>query len=359
MKGKKKFFRNFIIFALLIVLTFYILLKDQNTAEILNIVVSAKIEFIFIAIGCMILYIICEAINIGRTLKALNEKSSFFNNIEYALIGFFFSAITPAASGGQPMQIYYMYKDNISVANSTLALLINLTSMQIITIGFALISVFFNYQNLNNPLIILFIIGVGLNLSALILLLIAILSKRMSKGLINIVIKIMKFFRIKNIEAKQEKFEKELEKYQASSVYIKNNRMLMLKILLTTAVQFILYYSITYWTYCSLGLSGKNIFEIITMQSLLYATVSGIPSPGAVGVSEGAFIEIFKNIFPTTMISSAVLLNRGINFYLFVIISAIVVMINQLKEKKQENLENKVNNTNNNMILDENITDKQ
>ncbi len=339
MKGKKKAIRNFIIFMLLIILTFYILLKDQNTYEIFHIVVSAKIEYVFIAIGCMILYLICEAINIGRTLKSLNEKSSFWNNVKYALIGFFFSAITPAASGGQPMQVYYMYKDNISVANSTLALLINLTSMQIVTIGFALISVIFNYNHLNNALIILFIIGICLNLSALILLLIGILSKRMSEGLIKIAIKIMKILKIKNIEAKQEKFENELEKYQASSVYIKNNKMLILKILLTTAIQFILYYSITYWTYCSLGLSGNNIFEIITMQSVLFATVSGIPSPGAVGVSEGAFIEIFKNVFPQTMISSAVLLNRGINFYLFVLISGIVVIINQFKEKKQINNE--------------------
>lgn len=340
MKGKKKFFRNFVIFALLIILTFYILLKDQNTTEIFNIVVSAKIEFIFIAIACMMLYIICEAINIGRTLKALNEKSSFFNNVKYALIGFFFSAITPAASGGQPMQIYYMHRDNISVANSTLALLINLTSMQIITIGFALVSVIFNYQNLNKALVILFIVGISLNLSALILLLVSILSKRMSNGLINIAIKIMKFFRIKNIEEKQKKLKNELEKYQASSIYIKNNRFLMLKVLFTTAIQFIIYYSITYWTYCSLGLSEHTIVKIIALQALVFASVSGIPSPGAVGVSEGAFIQIFSNVFSGGMISSAVLLNRGINFYLFVIISAIVVMIGQLKEKKKEKPEN-------------------
>ncbi len=32
------------------------------------------------------------------------------------------------------------------------------------------------------------------------------------------------------------------------------------------------------------------LFEIITLQSVLYATVSGIPSPGAIGVSEGGFL---------------------------------------------------------------------
>lgn len=336
MKRKGKLIRNFIFFIVLIVLTFSILLKDQSIVQILEIIKSIKIEFIVIAVICMALYIICEAINIGRTLKALNEKSTFLKNVKYALIGFFFSSITPAASGGQPMQVYYMYKDKISVANSTLALLISLSSMQIITIGFALISLIFNYQYLNKGLAIFFIIGVLLNMSALGLLIIGIFSRRMSKGLINIALKILKFFKVKNIEQKQEKFEKELMTYQYSAKYIKNNKRLIIRTLLTTAIQFILYYSITYWTYCALGFSEHNAFEIITMQSVLYATVSGIPSPGAVGVSEGAFMEIFRAVYDKTMIHSAVLLNRGVNFYLFVILSGIVVIINDLKGKNSE-----------------------
>lgn len=336
MKKTKKMLRNFIIFILLIILTFCIILKDQDISEIFNILASIKKEFIIIAVLCMCFYMICEAINIGRTLKALNEKSTFLKNIKYALIGFFFSSITPAASGGQPMQIYYMHKDNISVANSTLALLINLSCMQVVTISIALVSLFFNYKYLNNALIWFFVIGVSLNLTALALLLISIFSKRMTKGLINITIKILKFFKVKDIENKQIKIENELNKYQGSAVYIRNNKLLILKNLATTYIQFIAYYSISYFVYCSFGMDKYNIFEIITLQSILYATVSGIPSPGAVGVSEGGFIAIFKHVFSENMINSAMLLNRGINFYLFVLISLVVVMFNAVKDKKQE-----------------------
>ena len=325
MSKTKKMIRNFIIFILLIILTFYIILKDQNITEIFEILRSAKKEFIFIAIICMSIYMTCEAINIGRTLKALGEKTTFLKNLKYAMIGFFFSSITPAASGGQPMQIYYMHKDNISVANSTLALLMNLSSMQIVTISIAIISIFFNTQYLNSTLIGFFILGITLNLSALILLLISIFSKKMTKGLINIAIKILKFFRIKNIKEKQTKIEKELSKYQGSAIYIKQHKKVMLKTLLTTYIQFIFYYSISYWVYRSFGLATHNIIEIISLQSVLYATVSGVPSPGAVGVSEGGFIALFKDIYPQTMINGAMLLSRGVNFYLFVILSSIVV----------------------------------
>ena len=129
-----------------------------------------------------------------------------------------------------------MYKDKISVANSTLALLINLTCVQIVTISVALISLLFNYKYLNGALIGLFILGILLNLCALALLLISIFSKRMTKGLINIAIKILKFFKIKNIESKQEKLENELLKYQGSATYIKTNKLLILKTLITTYI---------------------------------------------------------------------------------------------------------------------------
>lgn len=331
----KKMIRNFTLFLLLIVITFYIILKDQNILDIFNVLASVKKEFIVIGVLCMCLYISCEAINIGRTLKALNEKSTFLRNIKYALIGFFFSSITPAASGGQPMQIYYMNKDKISVANSTLALLINLTCMQIVTISVALVSMIFNYKDLNMTLIGFFIIGILLNSSALTLLLISIFSKRMTNGLINIVIKILRILKIKNIERKQEKLEKELGKYQGNAGSIKSNKKVIFKNLITTYVQFLIYYTIPYWVYCSFGLSEYNIFKIMTMQSVLFGTVSGIPSPGAVGVSEGGFIEIFRNVFSDNRISGAMLLNRGINFYLFVIISLIVVIINVFKLNKK------------------------
>lgn len=338
MGSTKKTIKNFAVFVVLILLTLWVILKDQSITEIIDVFSNVKMQFVFIGILCMVVFLALEGINMRRTLKELGEKTSLKQCIKYSLIGFFFSSITPAASGGQPMQIYYMHKDNISVANSTLALLINLTSMQITTISLAIFSLIINYIFMNRVLIILFCIGIFLNGSALVLLLISILSRRISKALIEFAVKILKFFKVKNLYRKKKKFLKELRLYQDSAKYVKNNRKLMLKIFITTIIQFSIYYSIAYWTYRALGFSQINIFELTTMQSVLFTTVSGIPSPGAVGVSEGAFIEIFRNVYPTNMIKSATLIHRGINFYLFVLISGIVVIVNDIKSRRIERL---------------------
>ena len=323
---------------MLIIFTFSLVLKDQDVTEILKISATVKKQYILIAMFAMGVFIVSESINIGRILKELGEKSKFISNVRYTLIGFFFSAITPAASGGQPMEIYYMHKDNISVAHSTLALLMQLCSIQIVTITVGIISAVLHFEVLKSGLIYLLILGIILNSSALMLLIIAIFSKKLSEGLIKFVVKILKFFRIRNIEKKQEKLEKELESYQTSAKYIKEHRILMLKTVLTTAVQMLAYYTVPYWIYLAFGLNNSNIFDILTLQAVLYATVSGIPSPGSVGVSEGGFLGIFRNAFPETVISSAMLLSRGANFYLLILISAIVVVISTFRGRKEENV---------------------
>ena len=338
MSKNKKTIKNLIIFILLIIFTFYIILKDQDIVEITQVLRNVRLEYVVIAIVAMLIYLVLESVNMGRTLKTLNEKSSFIQNFRYVLIGFFFSSITPAASGGQPMQIYYMHKNGISIANSTLSLLINLCSFQIITISFAMISLIFNYKYLTTGLVWLFVIGVTLNSIALSLLLIGIFSKKLSAFLVKISVKILSFFKIKNIKEKQEKLEKELFKYQGSAAYIKQNIEVMLKTILTTFVQILFYYSIPFWIYSSFGFSEYNIIQIISLQAILYATVSGIPLPGAVGVSEGGFLGIFKNVFTTSTLNSAMILNRGVSFYLFVLISAILVISQALVANKKSDL---------------------
>lgn len=333
-KKIKKTIANLIIFILLIMLTFILIFKDQDITKVLEIATSVKGQYIVIAILVMSIYIIAESVNIGRILRELGEKSKFIHNVKYTLIGFFFSSITPAASGGQPMEIYYMHKDNISVAHSTLALLMHLWSFQIVTITMGIVSAFLHFDVLKSGLIYLFILGILLNLSALTLLIIGIFSKKLSAGLIKLVVKLLRFLKVKNVEQKQEKIEKELASYQESAIYIKEHKALMIKTILTTTIQMLAYYSVPYWIYRAFGFNTYNIWQVLTLQAVLYATVSGIPSPGAVGVSEGGFLGIFKNAFPETIISSAMLLSRGVNFYLLIIISSIVVIVSTLKNKK-------------------------
>lgn len=342
-KDKNHNLRNFIIFLILIIITFTIFFKSRNVEEIMVVLKQTNKLYIGIALICMLIYLCLEGANIKRTLRKLGTKVSPLNAIKYSFIGFFFSGITPAASGGQPMQIYFMHRDGIDIAQSTITLLINLMSMQISTISIALISVFFNFKQMDVGLRIFFIIGILLNSSALTLLLLGIFNEKIAKKLIDLLIKFLKKIKFKKIDAVQKKLEEGTENYQECSKYVKSNKKMFLKTIIITLCQFLIYYSIPFWIYKSIGLNDHSILKLISMQSVAYATTSGIPSPGAVGVSEAAYIGIFKTIIPENMVDTAMLLSRGINFYFAMLISGIVVLISSVlikkinKIKKQEN----------------------
>ena len=99
------------------------------------------------------------------------------------------------------------------------------------------------------------------------------------------------------------------------------------------------YYTIPYWVYRSLGLNSLGIIDIIFTQSLLFCSVSSIPLPGSVGISESAFISIYNRIFGSTLLTSATILNRFINFYSFIIIALICVIYSFIRVKKKETAE--------------------
>ena len=335
----KKYILNMLLFIFLLWLTFKILFANQDMNELLKIIDSTNKLFLLCSCLAMLIYCMLEAFNLMRTLKRLNTNTTYFKCLKYAFIGIFFSAITPAASGGQPMQVYYMHKDGLDIGHSSLALLINLASFQIVTILMALISLIFYHSYLSIGLRIFFVIGVGLNMTALVLLLISIISKRLSNCLVNFVIKVMKKLKLRKLDHRIEKLKNSLENYQVSAKYIRNNIQYILKTIGITIVQMIVYYTIPYYAYRAIGLNGESYIKILGLQSMLYATVSGIPSPGAVGVTEGAFVTLFGAIIPNRLLNGAVLLNRGISFYLMTIISFVVVMVATFFVKRQDSLE--------------------
>ena len=81
-------------------------------------------------------------------------------------------------------------------------------------------------------------------------------------------------------------------------------------------------------------INHPTIVPEIFIQALLFVSTSSIPLPGAVGISESAFLKIYITVFGIERVASAMLLSRGVSFYLFMIISLFVVIYNTIKRKR-------------------------
>ena len=326
------------LFIIIVVITFKMIFFNADFKEIIEIVSGVNLLYIAAGIAAMFLMVLCEAINIKRSLNIFKERTTLLQCVQYSLTGIFFSSITTSATGGQPMQLYYMHKKKIDISNGMLALLICLATYQIVTVAMAVMGVIIKFEFLKGTLgkfSILLFLGLLLNVFLLVLILISIFSKKLIFKVVNLCVKVLKHINYQKSIIFNEKALIEIEKYKNGADYIKNDKVFITKTILTTTVQILALHSIPFWIYKSIGMSSVPLIQFILIQSTLYITGAALPLPGAVGIGEKGFLIFFKTLFPINLISSAMLLSRGISFYLMVLISGIGVMILQLNLNKK------------------------
>lgn len=318
------------LFLVLMVFIFFIVFRDIDIKSVAATISKVNVSYLFLAIVCMIVFILCEAMNTKRNLKGLGYETTLFKCFNYSVNGFFFSSITPSASGGQPMQVYRMFKDDIKVSHSTLVLFIELVFFQIVTILFSLTGFIANYSLLASSIgsiKYLLIIGLVCNVFMVVALLMTIFSKIIVYKILNVFIDFLKFLRFAKTEMISEKLYSVINDYKKCGSYIIKNKVIVFKTFATTCIQIFALHSIPYWVYCSFGLSDYSIFIFIGVQSVLFISVSALPLPGAVGVSESGFLMLFKLLFPITILNEAMLISRGISFYLILLLYEVFLLV--------------------------------
>lgn len=341
--GKKTSYgRNILILLLLMAVTFAVIFGGEDFSAFLSALKRAKIPWLLFGLLCMFIFVSCEALNMHQISRTLGFPLKFFRCEQYAFIGFYFSSITPSASGGQPVQIYYMKKDRISLAHSSFMILFIVMAYQIAMLLLA------GLMALCHPALALetaghlkYLLPFGLivNGSAAAVMGLLLCSRR-------IVEKCLRFFitlgsRIKLIKSREQALQhsfRELANYHDHARKIKSNPLLFMRVLLVSLVQITALSFIPYCVYRALGFSAFTPGELITCQSILTLAASAIPTPGAVGAAEGGFLFAFQNIFGTETIKTAMLLSRGISLYLFLILSFIVCMAVQIRISRRSEI---------------------
>ena len=329
-----KTIKNILFFIILIVLTFYFILRNQNLGNLYRVISNANKWYIILAIVSMFMFFFMESLNVRFTLKSLGEKTPLIKVFKNTLICFFFNGITPAATGGEPMEIYYMTKDKVKSSNAILALLIQSCGFLIVSILFGIISAIFNHGIFTHNLVWIFILAVSISTLVLSIMLICIFSPKLMDKIIDILIILIKFITINKIKLNKSKFNKTIETYKDSSIFIKSNIKLFVRNILRNVVQVFFFYLVPFFVYKSFGLSGYSLIKIVSLQAILYSSTSSIPLPGAIGISEAIYLLLLKGVFGSVYLSSAMLLSRGISFYLFVFIGLLTLIINVFIIKK-------------------------
>lgn len=350
--SKEKLIMWVLVFLALAGLTVRFLHREYSLASVLSSIKEADPIWLLLGVGAMALFFVCEGANIGRSLRLAGHNISRIDEIRYAMAGFFFSSITPSASGGQPMQLYFMHKDRLPLSHSSLALLTELTSFQAAAATLALAGLVCQRGSVlaagsnagastaagagpgaglaavdGTVTTAILAAGVFISTAVLVFLLFMIFSPSAARIAISPVLWLTDKINPQNAATVRTRLLRGICEYHRASAYITKNPRAMARIFFTSLLQLVAYFSITFCICRSLGITGIYWAEVTLCQAALYVAVSTLPLPGAVGVTEGGFAVIFASLIPPELMGVAIILSRLISFALPLLASGIGTLL--------------------------------
>ena len=333
MKSRKKIIFNGVFLAVVFALTIYGVFHGEDLSSMMDAIHRADKRWLIPGIALVAFFIWGESIIIWYMMRSsgiqLKKRTCFL----FSSVGFFFSCITPSASGGQPMQIYYMKKEKISIPVSTVILMIVTLTYKlvlvVIGIGIAIFGRGFLHKYLEGILPV-FYLGLALNIFCVTFMTILVFHPLLAKA---IMVKGMKLLErlhlVKKKDGRLKKLEDSMDTYRNTAAYLKNNPFVIVKVIGITFIQRMALFAVTWFVYQAFGLHGTGFWEILFLQAVISVSVDMLPLPGGMGISETLFLNIFSPVFGGLLLPGMVL-SRGLGYYGELLISAAFTVVAQL-----------------------------
>lgn len=335
---KKKILRG-LIFCIIMVLTFYAVLHGQNLKEIGQAMGQMAPLSLLLAVLAALFFVCAEGTMIWYLLRAMHGKSGLLQCIGYSFVGFFYSGITPSATGGQPAQLYYMKKDGNSLADSSVVLMTValLYKLVLVILGCVLLLCFGKgLQERLSGYYGLYLFGLSLNV-ILVALLLAVMGMplRMKRLILGLEERLVRRRLLKASDQRRERIERFIGGYQEAVAFLWKHKGKVIAVLAATFLQRSSMFLLTGLIYCGFSLKGTDFLTVTLLQAAVYIAVDMLPVPGAQGITELMYCHVFSSVFPGHFLMASLYVNRGISFYFLLLVSLAVTVIRWLGENRR------------------------
>jgi uncharacterized protein (TIRG00374 family) len=335
---KKKLF-NVLFFFMVMGLTAVVIYRNHDIGQVMTAVHSANKLWLVPAALSAFLFVFCECVMIRGLLRLLGHKVGLLRCLSYSFIGYFYSGITPSASGGQPMQLYYMQKDGNGLSDSSFVLLTVAFFSRLVlsVIGVALL--LFCHGMLTEYFQgYFFVYWLGLILNTLIaaaifaVMALPQLVRRVAGYAERLMVRLHV---IKRSEERLEKMEEIIDGYQGAVRFMARHRKKAVQLFCFTFFQRVTLYVLTWFVYRSFGLGTDSFWRVVLLQAAIYVSVEMLPLPGSQGITELLYHNIFGAVFGA-MLTPSMLVVRGLDFYMLMIIGAVFSALRFFRVRKAE-----------------------
>ncbi len=333
MQSKKKAIGNMVFLFVVFGLTIYGVFHGEDLEAMMQAIQQADIRWLLPGVCLVLFFIWGESIIIWYMMRSfriyLRKRICFL----FSSIGFFFSCITPSATGGQPMQIYYMNKEKIPIPVATVILMVVTITYKlvlvVIGVGILLFGQGFLHQYLEEILPVYYL-GLLLNVFCVSFMTVLVFHPVLAEKIILTGMDwLEKLHLMKKKQSRREKFQASMEVYRETAAYLKDHKRVIVSVILITFIQRLALFAVTWMVYLAFRLEGTPMWDVVLLQAVISVSVDMLPLPGGMGISESLFLKIFTTVFASVTLP-AMVLSRGLGYYSQLLISALFTIVAQL-----------------------------
>lgn len=282
--------------------------------------------WLLLAAVLMIASWLVESGVLHRFARELAHPINFRTSFRATMVVQFFNNITPSSSGGQPMQIWSLWRDGMPVGESTTIQLGKYLVYQSTLMLCSIIALIVDFGELASNIggwKWLFIISFLIQVCILAFVVVLIVRPSAMRWLIIRVEKLVSHTPLKAKMAKLfAKVDIELDRFEESAGVFTENPKVFISIFVMTLLQLLLFYSVPFCVCMSLGVHVP-LWKTVAAAAFVLMVSGIMPLPGASGGAEGTFALVFGMLFPEgTSVAVAIFLWRLLAFYFPVIAGA-------------------------------------
>lgn len=331
MENKKKMVFNVAFLIIVFVGTIYGVFHGEDLGELLKILKSVNLLWLLPGVFCVVIFIWGESIIIYYMMRTLGIRLKKWTCFLFSSVGFFFSCITPSASGGQPAQIYYMKKEKIPIPVSTLVLMIVTITYKLVLVVVGVELMLFGQGFIHRYLWSIryvFYLGTALNVFCVTSMLVLVFHPVLARWIMVKGLALLEHTHLlKKRASRLERLNESMNKYRETAVYLKEHKTVLINVFAITLFQRFALFAVTWFVYCSFDLSGYSGKVILLLQAVISVSVDMLPLPGGMGISEKLFLMIFIPVFGTKLLLPGMVLSRGLGYYTELALSAVLTIV--------------------------------
>ena len=338
-KRRRRNMISFIVSLLIIGCVVYLLFELSNTLEqgdsatFYDLLDGMNWWYLLIAVGLFIIMYAADTLKYTLLGRSYGHKLGIAKDMKVALIGKYYEAITPFATGGQPMQIYYFYKNGMSGSKSTSItmvkyavqmLAVTVVAAIVMGLGVGKLGMIEN-EITRNTILICGWVGFGINAFIPVFVTFIVFCPRAVSWVINLFVRLLyKIKIIKNADKLETKIRQWVDDFAVFSQFVYKKPLTFLLLFVLCLFEPIIQFIIPYFVLVAMcgtevmGMEGGALLFSVMVLSM-YATYAAafIPTPGNSGAVESVFMLAFT-VVAESVLFWYVIVWRFLRYYIYV-----------------------------------------